>query len=68
MTTAETSANSGTPCSSAALDELFADVPLSSGDGGGITIRVAGRLGGFLEHARGRSALPGRTPTRTLGV
>jgi hypothetical protein len=53
MTTAETSANSGTPRSSAALDELF-DVPLSSGTVAGITIRVAGRLGGFLEHARGQ--------------
>ena len=38
-----------------ALAELFG-VPLSSGTVAGITARAAGRLGGFLEHARGQIA------------
>ena len=38
-----------------ALAELFC-VPLSSGTVAGITARAAGRLGGFLEHARGQIA------------
>jgi transposase len=38
-----------------ALAELFG-VPLSSGTVAGLTARAAGRLGGFLEHARERIA------------
>ena len=38
-----------------ALAELFG-IPLSSGTVAGITARAAGRLGGFLEHARGQIA------------
>ena len=38
-----------------ALGELFG-IPLSSGTVAGITARAAGRLGGFLEHARGQIA------------
>jgi Transposase IS66 family len=38
-----------------ALDEL-SGIPLSSGTVAGITARAAGRLGGFLEHARGQIA------------
>ncbi len=38
-----------------ALAELFG-IPLSSGTVAGITARAAGRLGGFLKHARGQIA------------
>ena len=38
-----------------ALAELFG-IPLSSGTVAGLTVRAAGRLGGFLEHARGQIA------------
>ncbi|MFY9774942.1 MAG: transposase [Trebonia sp.] len=38
-----------------ALAELFG-IPLSSGTVAGLTVRTAGRLGGFLEHARGQIA------------
>jgi hypothetical protein len=38
-----------------ALAELFG-IPLSSGTVAGITVRAAGRLGEFLEHARGQIA------------
>ncbi len=38
-----------------ALAELFG-IALSSGTVAGITARAAGRLGGFLEHARGQIA------------
>ena len=38
-----------------ALAELFG-IPLSSGTVAGLTVRAAGRLGAFLEHARGQIA------------
>jgi hypothetical protein len=38
-----------------ALAELFG-IPLSSGTVAGLTVPAAGRLGGFLEHARGQIA------------
>jgi transposase len=41
-----------------ALAELFG-IPLSSGTVAALTARAAGRLGGFLEHARGQIAASG---------
>ncbi len=40
-----------------AMAELFG-VPLSSGTVAALTARAAGRLGGFLEHAREQSPAP----------